>query len=70
MKIGMLWFDNSQDSFAIKCNRAIDYYQRRYGYAPTTIYVHTATAIEEIPNVAIVTSKSILPNHFWVGKEK
>lgn len=70
MKIGMLWFDNDPKStFDQKCNRAIAYYTAKYGHAPTAIWVHPKTAITEIPNIAIRTSKSILPNNFWVGLE-
>jgi hypothetical protein len=75
MRIGMMWADfDSKSTFEQKCNRAIAYYTAKYGHAPTEIWVHPATAIpeginQEIPNVAIRTSRSILPNNFWVGLE-
>jgi len=67
MRIGMMWMDNSKKSFTEKCIGAIAYYTAKYNHAPTEIWVHPATAIQEIPNVAIRTSRSILPNNFWVG---
>lgn len=67
MRIGMLWFDNSKDSFVEKCNRAITYYENKYGQKPTAIVVHPSTKITEILGVTITTSRSVLVNHFWIG---
>jgi hypothetical protein len=75
MRIGLMWYNgNLKQSFAEKCAGAIAFYTAKYNHAPTEIWVHPATAIpeginQEIPNVAIRTSRSILPNHFWVGLE-
>jgi hypothetical protein len=70
MKIGMLWYDrNPKTSFVEKCNRAIKYYTEKYGMRPTAIWVNPKTAITKIPGIAIVQSRSILTNHFWVGCE-
>lgn len=69
MKIGNLWFDNSKNDFVTKCNRAIAFYENKYHMRPTAIWVNPATAITEIPGIAIVQSRSILPHHFWVGME-
>ena len=70
MKIGMLWFDNdTKKPFAEKCNKAIEYYQNKYNKIPNLIVVSPDTAISEIENVKVQLSKSIMPNHFWVGRE-
>lgn len=70
MKIGMMWFDNSKDQFSVKVQRAIEYFATKYNMRPTAVMVHPNTAITEIPKVAIRTSRSIMPNHFWVGLEE
>jgi hypothetical protein len=69
MRIGLMYFDNSKKSFTEKCEGAIAYYTAKYGHAPNEIWIHPKTAITEIPNVAIRLSRSILPNHFWIGLE-
>lgn len=67
MRIGMLWADFSKLPFVEKCAGAIAYYTEKYGHAPTAIWCNPATATSEIPGITIVQSRSILPNHFWVG---
>ncbi len=70
MKIGMIWYDSSKEEFSTKCNRAIAYYETKYGIRPTAIWVHPNTATADIPGVTITKSISILPNHFWVGQNE
>lgn len=67
MRLGLMWADFSKDNFAVKCNRAIKYYTEKYGMRPTAIQVNPKTAITDIPGIAIVQSRSILPHHFWIG---
>lgn len=81
MKIGMLWFDNDkQTDLVTKVENAADYYQQKYGLRPNTCYVHPTMAPEkeepgdkdESPilkagNVHVKTSKTVLPNHIWIG---
>jgi hypothetical protein len=41
MKIGMLWFDNDQNtSIPSKVKRAASYYQKKYGVDPDICYVN------------------------------
>lgn len=41
MKIGMLWFDNDPKSnLDTKIERAVVYYQGKYGRSPTLCFVH------------------------------
>jgi hypothetical protein len=41
MEIGMLWFDNDQKaSIPSKVERAVQYYQKKYGKIPNLCYVH------------------------------
>jgi len=70
MRIGMLWFDNnSKADLATKISKAADYYQEKYGKTPNMCVVHPSMV--EGANyqgaVELRTSRSILPNHFWIG---
>ena len=83
MKIGMLWFDNDKKTdLTTKIEHAADYYQIKYGLRPNLCYVHPSMApsAPEVPesqtdsepgfragNVMVRTSKSVLPNHIWIG---
>jgi hypothetical protein len=83
MNIGMLWFDNDSDAdLAAKIERAAVYYQKKYGKKPNLCFVHPSMAPiqpegspagpKEAPaikagNVEIRTTRSVLPNHLWIG---
>lgn len=71
MEIGMLWFDNDPTrDLEAKVSRAVQHYQRKYGRAPDLCIVHPNTAGQggaRAGGVSIQTSKSVLPNHFWIG---
>ena len=71
MKVGMLWFDNDPKAdITIKINRAIDYYQHKYGQTPNLCIVHPSM-VKASPlktgSVEVRSSRSVLPNHFWLG---
>jgi len=71
MNTGMLWFDNDpQIDIRAKINRAIAYYQKKYGQTPDLCYVHPSM----LPGNSIFSTgvdvqpdQMILPNHFWIG---
>jgi len=71
MNTGMLWFDNDpQIDIRSKINRAIAYYQKKYGQTPDLCYVHPSM----LPGNSIFSTgvdvqpdQMILPNHFWIG---
>jgi hypothetical protein len=78
MNIGMLWFDNDpKTEFALKIARAADYYHQKYGRSPTLCFVHPsmiasmAAVAPDAPikaaGVEVRSSRSVLPNHFWLG---
>ncbi len=69
MNIGMLWFDNSKDNLCTKLARAVSYYEKKYGRKPTHAYVHPTTKIDGDCNIAIEKTRSVLPNHIWLGME-
>lgn len=48
---------------------AISYYEKKFGQNPTVAFVHPMTAIDEC-TIKIKTSRSILPNHIWLGVDE
>jgi len=78
MNIGMLWFDNdTKAEISTKIARAAEYYRDKYGTVPNLCFVHPSmvqngslkTHDDKLKsgNVEIRTSRSVLPNHFWIG---
>ena len=71
MNVGMLWFDNDpQRTFDEKVNRAAEHYRRKYGRAPEVCFVNPESAKaagEKATTMRVETSKTVLPNHFWLG---
>ena len=71
MTTGMLWFDNDpQIDMRTKLNRAVAYYQKKYGQTPDLCYVHPSMMLENpirSAGVDVQTDQMILPNHFWIG---
>lgn len=78
MNVGMLWFDNDpKTEINAKVERAAVYYREKYGRRPNVCFVHpsmlkvTAPVSQEARvvrgEIELRTTKSILPNHFWIG---
>jgi len=81
MDIGMLWFDNDKQSdFTVKVKKAVTHYHTKYGQKPNLCFVNpcmittTGLKISESKKqpktsseVEIRESKTMLPNHFWIG---
>ena len=76
MKIGMLWFDNDpKATMDQKIQKAVDYYKDVRGMVATTCYVHPSMTEGQpetdgkivLAKVEVRTSRSIMPNHFWIG---
>ena len=81
MDVGMLWFDsNKMDKLETKIRRASSYYKKKYGQAPNLCFVHPCMlAIDggspedekvthpKTAGLELRCSKSLLPNHFWLG---
>ena len=40
MHTAMLWFDNSQTALNVKIQKAVEYYQKKYGHTPDLVLVH------------------------------
>jgi hypothetical protein len=79
MNIGMLWFDNDPKAeLAVKVERAAAYYRNKYGRAPTICFVHPSmfgatppppseTGGLKAGGLEIRSTRSVLPNHLWLG---
>ena len=71
MNIGMLWFDNDNKADLVtKIQRAASYYHMKYGKAPNLCLIHPRTLGNNSWNGAgleVRTTRSVLPNHFWLG---
>jgi hypothetical protein len=79
MNVGMLWFDNDNKSDLLaKVNRAATYYNEKYGKRPNLCFIHPSAANKnhdpdagketfKVGEIEIRLTKSVLPNHFWIG---
>ena len=82
MDVGMLWFDNDKGAdLATKLERAAKYYRKKYGQAPNLCFVNPSmlptngksapskkkNQIYKTGNIEVRESKTMLPNHFWLG---
>lgn len=78
MNIGMLWFDNDPKAeMTKKIEKAASYYRQKYGKAPNVCFIHpsmlhlesadTVVSPVKAGGVEVRTSRSVLPNHFWIG---
>ena len=78
MNIGMLWFDNDPKAeITLKIERAAAYYHQKYGRIPNLCFIHPsmlnngshqpAAGRAKNGNIELRTSRSVLPNHFWIG---
>lgn len=71
MNIGMLWYDSDgKVDLTVKIERAVDYYREKYGDTPNLCFVHPSMLAEKALNgvgIEVRTTKSVLPNHFWLG---
>lgn len=74
MHTGMLWFDNSQSPITIKIQKAMDYYQKKYGRKPDLCLLHPSMlgANEKalvVNGLTVRPYRPVLPGHIWVGIE-
>ena len=75
MRTGMLWFDNSQTALAVKIQRAVEYYHKKYGRMPDLVLVHPSMLeaqektqrTAEVNKLTVRPYRPVLPGHIWVG---
>jgi hypothetical protein len=70
----MLWFDNSQTALTVKIQKAVDYYNKKYGRSPDLCLVHpsmleTNQRQLEINKLTVRPYRPVLPGHIWIGIE-
>jgi hypothetical protein len=68
----MLWYDDSQTSLALKIQKAVDYYQKKYGRLPDLCLVHPNMLKDTKTDESKVTVRAyrpVLPGHIWIGVE-
>jgi hypothetical protein len=75
MKVGMLWFDGDRSiDLSSRIERAAAYYHDKYGRMPNLCILHPTTSgentLEGVAGLAVQTSVSVLPDHFWLGIEE
>ena len=75
MDIGMLWFDSDEDlDVSVRIEKASKYYRSKYGRKPNLCYLHPSTGGTGVPKIIgdlkVITSQTVLPDHFWLGIEK
>ncbi len=80
MHTGMLWFDNSPAALETKIQKAVEYYQKKFGRRPDLCLVHPSmlkdTGVESKKPVLSLTEqitvrayRPVLPGHLWIGVE-
>jgi hypothetical protein len=70
MRKGMLWFDESKESFENRVLRAASFYRRKYGKEPTFCFANPKTnGAEEktLDGLEIRTERTIMPDYFLIG---
>lgn len=75
MHTGMLWFDNSKSTLAQKIQKAVDYYETKYGRRPDLCLVNPGillpdSGVGEGMPLTVRPSKFVLPGHLWLGIEE
>ena len=72
MNIGMLWLDaDAKRPFPEKVQRAVDYYQQKYGRLPDICHVNPEMLGKsmKVGEIKVEPLKSVLPHHFWLGQQ-
>ena len=70
MNVGMLWLDNdTKRPFDEKVQRAVEYYQQKYGHNPEICHVNPQMIekSKKVGKVEVEPLNSVLPHHFWLG---
>ena len=79
METGMMWFDNNPKmELDGKIQRAVAYYEEKYGQKPDCCMVHPSMLVGDAAalgrddsRLEICPADFVNPNHFWIGmKEK
>lgn len=75
MRSGLLWFDDDPAAtLEEKIRKAAAHYEHKYGHRPDLCFVHPPIfggdgKVEKVDGVTIRPGRSVLPHHFWLGKD-
>lgn len=70
MNVGMMWLDSDKNrTLDEKVQRAVEYYQDKYGTTPELCLVNNKLIAEsrKIGAIKVEAARNVLPNHFWLG---
>jgi hypothetical protein len=71
MNVGMLWYDDDKKStLEEKVSQAVNYYENKYGRAPTLCLVNPRTlngGPKKVAKLELRSAHNVLLHHFWVG---
>ena len=70
MNVGMLWLDaDAKRPFDEKVQRAVDYYEEKYGRFPELCFVNSKSFPDEtkVGRVLVKPTALVLRHHFWLG---
>jgi hypothetical protein len=70
MNIGMLWLDDdTKRPLEEKVQRAVEYYQEKYGRVPELCLVNPGMLAQkqQVGWIEVEPLRTILPHHFWLG---
>ena len=70
MNEGMLWYvTEKENALEITVEKAIDFFQYKYGYAPQACYVHPDALSSEFiakDEVNVMPDEKVIKNHIWL----
>jgi hypothetical protein len=75
MRSGLLWFDDDPAAtLEEKVRKAAAHYERKCGHRPDLCFVHPLAfggdgEVKKVDGVVIRLGRSVLPHHFWLGKD-
>jgi hypothetical protein len=73
MRVGMLWFDDSNRSLPEKVTRAGNFYRDKFGRSPNLCLVNPESCeIKEgvIAGIELRQARMVLPGHLWIGVDE
>lgn len=75
MNIGLLWYDDDKKrTLDEKVQRAVEFYQAKYGVVPTQCHIHPALMPADkgalVAGVKMYPNRTIIKNHFWLGVDE
>ncbi len=73
MRVGMLWFDDSNRTLPEKVARAGTFYRDKFGRSPNLCLVNPESCdIKEgvIAGIELRQARMVLPGHLWIGVDE